>query len=333
VISISSIEGELKAVRISEDDVEAVILPELGGKIASLCWRGKELLACNPERPFQLARYAAPYADYDASGFDECFPTIGPCQYPDDPWKGVELPDHGELWSIPWQSQIEDNSLHLSAHGIRIPYRFEKWICIPGNGRLHIHYLLTNLTPFPFRYLWSSHPLIAPQPDMRIYLPEGIKVRVDWSKGGRLGGLLSEHDWPHSKDCQSNPVDLSLVLSREAQLVDKLYTSRLEEGWCLVHDPSSKIYVAFLFSPENTPYVGLSINMGGWPEDKSGEKLGYYNLGIEPCNGYPDRLDIAVEKGDCPTLAPYASVNWDLELCVGEIEDISLLYQKGMLLL
>jgi hypothetical protein len=225
VIPTSILEGDIKAVKISGHDLEAVVIPELGGKISSLRWRGKELLARNPEKPFQPARYAAPYADYDASGFDECFPTIGPCQYPDDPWKGVELPDHGELWSIPWQSQIEGNSLHLSAHGIRIPYRLEKWIRIPGMGRLHIHYLLTNLTPFPFRYLWSSHPLIAPQPGMRIYLPEGIKVRVDWSKGGRLGGPMREHDWPHTIDSQSNPVDLSLVLSRDAQLVDKLYTS------------------------------------------------------------------------------------------------------------
>lgn len=333
MISNSIFKGELKAVRIGDQDLEAVILPDLGGKIASLRWRGRELLARNPERPFRPARYAAPYADYDASGFDECFPTIGPCQYPDDPWKGAELPDHGELWSIPWKAQAEDNSLHLSAHGVRIPYRFEKWIRIPGPGRLHIHYALTNLTSFPFRYLWSSHPLIAPQPGMRIYLPEGIKVRVDWSKDGRLGGLLSEHDWPHTKDSRSNPVDLSLVLSRDARLVDKLYTSRLEEGWCLVHDPARKMYVAFIFSPEKIPYVGLSINMGGWPEDKSGKKPGYYNLGVEPCNGYPDRLDIAIEKGDCPTLAPYASVNWDLELRAGKTEDLSLLYHQGGLLL
>ncbi len=322
-------EGELEAVRISDHDLEAVIIPELGGKIASILWRGKELLARNPERPFQLARYAAPYADYDASGFDECFPTIGPCLYPEYPWIGVELPDHGELWSLPWKTQTEDNSLHLSTGGVRIPYRFEKWIRFPGPGRIHIHYLLTNPTTFPIRYLWSSHPLIAPQPGMRIYLPEGIKVRVDWSKGNRLGELLSEHEWPHTKDIQSNPVDLSLVLSKEAQLVDKLYTSRLEEGWCLVHDPASKIYLAFLFSPEKTPYVGLSINMGGWPEDKSGKTPGYYNLGIEPCNGYPDRLDIAIEKGDCSTLAPDSSVTWDLELRVGETEDISLLYHEG----
>jgi hypothetical protein len=167
---------------------------------------------------------------------------------------------------------------------------------------------------------------------MRLYLPEGIKVRVDWSKGGRLGDLLSEHDWPHTLDSQSNPVDLSLVLSKEAQLVDKLYTSRLTEGWCVVHDAASRLYLAFVFSPEKTPYVGLSINMGGWPEEKSGQKIGYYNLGIEPCNGYPDRLDIAIEKGDCSSLAPDSSVDWDLELRVGETEDISMLFHKGMLL-
>ena len=43
--------------------------------------------------------------DYDASGFDECFPTIGACAYPEAPWQGVIAPDHGELWTLPWAWQ------------------------------------------------------------------------------------------------------------------------------------------------------------------------------------------------------------------------------------
>jgi hypothetical protein len=188
---------------------------------------------------------------------------------------------------------------------------------------MHTRYSLSNPTPFLIKYLWSSHPLIAPQPGMRIYLPEGVRVRVDWSKDGRLGALLSEHPWPHTRDCDGSPVDLSLILSEQARLVDKLYTTRLAQGWCALHDPATGLYLAFIFSPEKVPYVGLSINMGGWPVDETGQTPGYYNLGLEPCNGYPDRLDIAIEKGDCPTLAPYSNTEWELQLRVGEAEEVS----------
>jgi hypothetical protein len=161
---------------------------------------------------------------------------------------------------------------------------------------------------------------------MRIYLPEGVSVRVDWSKDGRLGELLSEHPWPYTLDCHGSPIDLSLILSEDARLVDKLYTSRLTQGWCALHDPASGRYLAFLFSPEKVPYVGLSINMGGWPVDETGQKPGYYNLGIEPCNGYPDRLDIAADRGDCPTLLPYSTAEWDLQLKVGETDEVRRLF-------
>ena len=316
-------EGELDSVQIRDEDLEVTVIPGLGGKISSIRWSGREILARNPSKKFVPARYAAPYADYDASGFDECIPTIGPCEYPEYPWKGIELPDHGEVWSLPWSTWGEDGCLCLRTQGIRLPYVFEKRLRILGPGEIQIQYALVNPSPFPIKYLWSSHPLIAPQPGMRIYLPEGVKVRVDWSKDGRLGDPLAEHDWPLTRDCFGNAVDLSLILSEQARLVDKLYTTRLSQGWCAVHDPTSGLYVAFVFSPEKIPYVGLSINMGGWPVDEFGQKPGYYNLGLEPCNGYPDRLDFAIARGACQTLPAEGSTHWDLLLRVGQTDDIT----------
>jgi len=316
-------EGELDSVQIRDEDLEVTVIPGLGGKISSIRWVGREILARNPGKKLAPARYAAPYADYDASGFDECIPTIGPCEYPEYPWKGIKLPDHGEVWSIPWSTWGEDGYLCLRTQGVRLPYVFEKRLRIVGPGEIHIQYALVNPTSFPIKYLWSSHPLIAPQPGMRIYLPEGAKVRVDWSKDGRLGGLLAEHDWPLTQDCSGNAVDLSLILSEQAQLVDKLYTTRLSQGWCAAHDPASGMYVAFVFSPEKIPYVGLSINLGGWPVDESGQNPGYYNLGLEPCNGYPDRLDLAIASGACQVLPAEGSTHWDLLLRVGQTDDIS----------
>ena len=72
-------EGELDAVQIRDGDLEVTVIPGLGGKISSICWSEKEILARNPSKRLAPARYAATYADYDASGFDECLPTIGPC--------------------------------------------------------------------------------------------------------------------------------------------------------------------------------------------------------------------------------------------------------------
>ena len=62
----------------------------------------------------------------------------------------------------------------------------------------------------------------------------------------------------------------------------------------------------------------MSINLGGWPVDEPG----YYNLGLEPCRGYPDRLDHALERGDCLAARPGERLAWQMDLCVGVTSDL-----------
>jgi hypothetical protein len=73
-----------------------------------------------------------------------------------------------------------------------------------------------------------------------------------------------------------------------------------------------------LFSPVQIPYIGLSINLGGWPL----EGPGYYNLGLEPCNGYPDRLDVAARHGECITLPARGTLSWEWHLFIGQTDDL-----------
>jgi hypothetical protein len=132
-----------------------------------------------------------------------------------------------------------------------------------------------------------------------------------------LGELLAEHDWPLTRDRDGREIDLSQIGDQASGHVDKLYTTKLAEGWCAVHDPADGFYVAMVFPVELVPYVGLSINHGGWPVDRPA----YFNLGLEPCTGYPDRLDVAVASGDCLVAEPRERIEWHLDLHVGCTSD------------
>ncbi|MHB8276843.1 MAG: hypothetical protein ACYDIA_04225 [Candidatus Humimicrobiaceae bacterium] len=57
--------------------------------------------------------YGSTYVKAECAGFDEIFPTIDECFYVTYPWKGIPIPDHGEVWSIPWQLDIENKNLHF----------------------------------------------------------------------------------------------------------------------------------------------------------------------------------------------------------------------------
>jgi hypothetical protein len=219
---------------------------------------------------------------------------------------------------MPWVASRFENGLYMEVDGVHFPYHFERWIEIVHPGHLRLRYLVTNTGDKAFKGLWSAHPLFAPRPGMILHLPE-VRVRVDWSKDGRLGKMLDEHTWPLSSDSSGRRVDLSHILPESAGLVDKLYTTRLSDGWCMLHDPQDGYYVALLFSPERIPYLGLSINLGGWPVDSPS----YYNLGLEPCIGYPDRLDVAIQRGDSVTIPAQASLTWEWDLFIGQTFDLT----------
>lgn len=305
---------------VLEDDLyRLLILPQVGGKMASLVYRptGVEFIWRNPDRPFRPPQYGAPFGAYDISGFDECFPNIAEGPYPDDPWKGTPLADHGEMWCTPWEWEWSAGRLHLWNYGVRLPYRLDKWLSRAGRS-VQLDYQLTNLSPFRFRYIWSAHPLFAARPGMRILLPEGIKVRVDSSIAGRLGPLCTEHPWPHTRDTAGRAVDLSRVQSGAEGWGDKLYTTRLSQGYCALWHPPSGDFVGFTFAPEQVPYVGVWINQGGWPaEDKP-----CFNVALEPCLGYPDRLDIAALREEIASVAAKGTQQWRVKLQAGRATEV-----------
>src|SRR5258706_12253463 len=116
------------ALKLENDFASLTLIPEIGGKTVSIqsLVTGCEFLWQGGSRPYRQPRYSDGFGNYDASGFDECFPTIGECAYPEFPWQGITVPDHGELWCIPWQHELNVDSIYLHTYGVRFPYHFEK---------------------------------------------------------------------------------------------------------------------------------------------------------------------------------------------------------------
>ena len=308
----------LRLLRGRSAGVEVALLPEVGGKMISLrSASGREWLWQTTRRPYRRPEYGGAFEAYDISGFDECFPGIGEGPYPLSPWEGVVVPDHGELWTLPWETAVEAETLVLAMSGRRFPYRMEKRLTIEASG-VRIEYALENLSESPLRYLWSAHPLFDARPGMRVELPGGVGVRTDWSKSGRLGELGTRHTWPSTAEASGGPVRLDVLPPAGSGVADKLYTDRLpvtgESARCRLVDPESGEFVGFRFDPAEVPYVGVWLNMDGWP--LSGETC--FNVALEPCTGYPDRLDYAVARDEAARLAPSATNRWTLHLELGQ---------------
>jgi galactose mutarotase-like enzyme len=307
-----------RPVTLDNGEVRVSVLPALGGKLISIkrLASGTEFLLPppEPERDYRRAQWGDRFEDYDTSGFDECFPTVARCDYPRDPFRG-RLPDHGELWSATSEYQMHGYDLVLWAHGRQFPYEFRRTLRLRASA-LEIEYEIKNLSDNGFHYLWSAHPLLQLGPGGRILLPpEAQELSVYWSKNERLGRRDARCAFPLARVNGRNE-DISRVTSVAARTADKLFTGRVQNGFCALYRPAEDESIVFRFEPESVPCIGIWICQGGWPE---GRLARHFAVALEPCNYPSDSLEEAVARGGCPQLEARSSRQWRLqiELCSG----------------
>jgi galactose mutarotase-like enzyme len=305
----------LQCLTMKTDTLEARVLPALGGKIASLRWKGVELL----QQP--LREYAAPtpemsYEKSDASGFDECLPSVAECMLPD----GTQISDHGEFWRLPCEAEpLGPNQLRLISMGRVQSLRFERTLRLEGDT-LHIDYSLSNTGHTETPYLWAAHPLFAVDAGDRIVLPPSIgRVNVAHSLNGRLSAGASAQ-WPLVERSDSSPdgskIDVSIAGDEADGVGDKLFAEVHNDGWAAIERPQAKLRLRVSFDPQRLSHLGLWLCYGGWPRQQSARQQ---CVGLEPCTSPMDSLAEAIEKGFAATLAPGQSSSWSIKITVSAI--------------
>ena len=305
----------LEKVTLANPFLELEVLPEFGGKISSFRYiPSKTELMQMP-----LARYAPrtmtmDFDESDASGFDECLPSIAPCNITTD-GASIDIPDHGDFWRIPWHCEISHDEIHLSSTGISLPFQFDKVLRLCGSN-LEIAYRLTNIGTKPWPYIWAAHPLFAINEGDRIVLPDSVKaVRVESSIGNRLepGSTLS---WPRSRTPDGGEADFSLAKHMNARTGDMFFTKAPLEGWAALERVREGLRIEVQFGLEQARYLGLWLCYGGWPEGRTARQQ---CIAIEPCTASTGTLAEAIARGEALTLVPGALASWNLEIGVSRM--------------
>ena len=301
---------DVGAVILENDLLKVTVLPEWGSKTASIIHKptGYELLWQNPEPAFRKTGYGDPYPNGDKSGFDEMFPTISRCFYEHPPWEGTEMPDHGEVWSIPWRYSLSKNCLDMRVEGIRFPYTLEKKVALKDNCLRH-DYRVKNNGPAPFAFIWAAHPLFNTCPGMEFRVPEGMDSIITAVPGNPLGPYGREHPFPECLDMEGNKLDLSHVPGRNEVGYQKYYfAEKVTEGWCELHHPDQDLTIRLSYPKEQVPYLGMWLNVLGWADQ--------YNIAPEPATAPMDRPDASALWGAGCELQTSEDRSWYLELKV-----------------
>jgi galactose mutarotase-like enzyme len=251
----------------------------------------------------------------DSGGWDECFPTVGPCPLPGGP-RGLVLPDHGELWSADWSSWVYDHAegttLAGSARGTALPYEFLRQITLdPHEPLLRFRYLLRHTGDKPFPWIWSAHPLLNVQPGSVLTLPGISRVKLASLQGGENPSLRALHQddvvsWPAAFGGDSE----GFTFPENGGWALKAFGDLGSEGSMILTDPRKGERLEFVVQRGEVPQVGVWINCRGWAPPG---RVPYYNMALEPCIGAPDRLDLAAtEWHTAQTLHPGEERAWSV---------------------
>jgi galactose mutarotase-like enzyme len=316
-------------VLIQAGTCAVTILPHLGGKIASIQIDEKELLQ-NPLTTYAARSRTMSFDMSDASGWDECLPSVAACTV-ETPGGARSIPDHGDLWRVDWESrhqglgtsdrglgdvrfsdqleaEADEGPVTLRGECFSLPLSLDRKVALTeaANGwRLSLDYSVTNLAAEPTPWSWAAHPLFVVEEGDRIVLPDSIKtLRLEGSRGDRLGKNGDQVSWPVAALADGSQWDLSQARPAESEIGDKLFAGPLNEAenWCVLERPRAGVQIKVGLDVEATPYLGLWICYGGWPERPGAKQM---CVAMEPATAPVDSLaetgpwSRVLPPGDC----------------------------------
>ncbi len=306
MIEISIYKG-VEAIILENGALRAIVLPSVGGKIASIYRKDKEfeLLFQNKSSAYKKAKIYEAFEKYDASGFDDAFPTIDAC-LAEVGGGQVPYPDHGEIWSAEFIYKLVGKKAVLSYDSAILPYRYTKSVWLEGDS-VKLEYSIKNTGREEFPCIWAMHCLMNCEKDMRLIFPEGTDRMLNVRQSQFLGEAGRLHTYPGTESVKGERLRLDRILPGNADNAEKYYAAgEVKEGICGAYYPSKDVTCKVLFDKEKLPYLGFWVTEGGFRGD--------YNCALEPTNGYYDSITTAQKEGRLYILKGGETLEFGLEL-------------------
>lgn len=289
------------------------VLKRFGAKVASIYHKpmGFEFLHQPTknlyDKPLYVEKDGKPgidFSHYDTSGLDECFPTIDACTYATEK-NTYFLPDHGELWyseanqsieayELPkgvgreLEEEEEQYALVSSFTTKSMPFSFKRALVLQ-EANLILDYEVENLGEEPLPFLWALHGLATLDRDMELVLPEGSLQNV----------MNENYDF--------DAFDKLLLEEYPKNAMVKFYLEHpVDAGKASLLYPRQNLRVNYKWKAKDLPYLGVWVTTGGFKKEK--------NLALEPCTGFYDSVERAVEEEKISVLKPKEKKKWSVVL-------------------
>ncbi|MFD2115294.1 hypothetical protein ACFSTH_12685 [Paenibacillus yanchengensis] len=304
---------EVRAFTMESNKVKLVMLPDQGASIVSLQYKptAKEWLVQSPHQAVvRQTNYGDDFSEAVMHGYDECFPTINVCNYPvEGKYEGALLPDHGEVWSIPWAASVVNNKLVTTVAGQALPYSLEREIAFVTDSCLRFNYTVTSKAEEELALFWCAHPLFTATDYTRIHIPKDAADMLCVVGGKRYN---ANQTYTFTNDnLDKRGIAINQVAPVTTEDSRKFYIDQpYEDGQAALVEENTGEYLQMNWDSKQLPYFGLWINEGHYNKQRM--------VALEPCNGYYDNLALAYEREQTLLLPAGRAATWSYTIEFGE---------------
>jgi hypothetical protein len=312
-----------QSVVLENDDLQVIVLPDKGAEIHQIVdlRSGTELLFKGPwglqppGAPPLPGSGDDPFMWNYAGGWQELFPSVNEaCTY-----RGRAIPFHGEVASLPWQSEVlegggDEAQVRFWTRSRQVPFLLERVLRLrAGESTLVIEETVVNESSENAHFVWGHHCVIGPpflEAGCRLEIPARTIVTSPelWEpETARLEPGRRE-PWPLAPLRAGGLVDLRDVPGPETGSHDDLYVTELDAGWLAV--TNSRLDLTFRLEWDQALF-GWIVLWQPYGGAFAPPLTGSYALGIEPWTSMLS-LERAVAAGVATELSAGASLTTSL---------------------
>jgi hypothetical protein len=290
---------DVPAVLVQTQTLQAWILPEDGGKIASLRRKkdGKELLVTKPAPAYKRLAFDGSYVDSECSGFDDMFPTVDPDQPQGSPYP--QYPDHGECCRLSYGVSLLADGVTLSAPSRLFPVTYTKTVRACPDQSLSVCYRIENRADSAFPFLWAGHMMLAGEQGMRVLTPFSGDVPTE---------LMFADPMPEAPDKLPRSF-LQDHRPGKGTTYKFYYLKAMPTGdFGVLYPDGSALSVAV--DPQKLPYLGVWLNNGTFQNG--------YSITLEPCTLPFDAPSAAAKRGLTGEIPANGAFTFEIKLQLKE---------------
>jgi len=299
---MSGDQGVDRRVTLSNDKISVTVLAGRGARVTNVrnVIDGREWLsqARGATRAVRLESDAT-FTETDHCGWDEMFPSVDACTYPSDPYLGMSVPDHGELWSQPWDVVEEtESSLSQRVRSSRFAYTFERTLRLEGatlrcDYRCQVDAGVESALPL----LWALHSQFQMVEGTRLALSGRRSTVLDTSSSDNVVAVAWAGDLVVQRDVEPGS-DRMIYLQPDDDAEDATLV-----------DPSGS-WLRVAWDRSFAPYLGIWADHGRYTSGPV--------MAIEPTNGFFDELARASDNKMVTLFRPGEATTWWVEVTLGE---------------